>query len=338
MTAPALTAPAARGARLAHALADGLSLPDGPVCVIGANALDRFDPLPPAQLRMVQPFRPDHDALAAAGHTVTTEPAPAPTVLVCLPRARDAARARIAQAAALRPEMMLVDGQKTDGVDSLFKALRARMAVQSVAKAHGRLIWADPRGADLDDWAAQPVWHDTPLGRFRTVPGVFSAGGVDPGSALLAEALPPALPARMADLGAGWGYLAAAVLARDGVAEAHLVEADAQALALARDNVRDPRARFHWADATATKLPGQVDGIVMNPPFHAGRAARPELGLAFIAAAARLLGPRGQLWLVANRHLPYQPALSARFAHSTVLAETAAFRVWHARAPRKGAL
>ncbi len=55
------------------------------------------------------------------------------------------------------------------------------------------------------------------------------------------------------------------------------------------------------------------DTVVTNPPFHAGRAAEPALGLAFIAAAASCLAPAGTLWLVANRHLPYETALSQRF-------------------------
>jgi 16S rRNA (guanine1207-N2)-methyltransferase len=44
--------------------------------------------------------------------------------------------------------------------------------------------------------------------------GVFSGEDGGSGSALLAAALPAKLPARMADLGAGWGYLAAGRAAR----------------------------------------------------------------------------------------------------------------------------
>ena len=58
-----------------------------------------------------------------------------------------------------------------------------------------------------------------------------------------------------------------------------------------------------------------MDAVVMNPPFHTGRTAEPGLGQAFITAAARLLAPQGQLWMVANRHLPYETALGGQFAH-----------------------
>ena len=64
-----------------------------------------------------------------------------------------------------------------------------------------------------------------------TVPGVFSADHVDPGSEALAAALPATLKGHVIDLGAGWGYLADAVLARDGVTTLVLVESDVASIA-----------------------------------------------------------------------------------------------------------
>jgi 16S rRNA (guanine1207-N2)-methyltransferase len=69
----------------------------------------------------------------------------------------------------------------------------------------------------------------------------------------------------------------------------------------------------------------------MNPPFHVGRSDAPELGRAFIAAAARALRPGGRLWLVANRHLPYEAALAGAFAFVNVLADAQGFKVITAR-------
>ncbi len=331
--------PAPRTARLALAFGAGLALPDGPVTVYRPRAGEDFALLDPGRVQMVQGFRPDHDALAQMGWRVGTAPAPAPTALICLPRAKAEGLALIAEAVAQGAQLVLVDGQKTYGVEAVLKALRARVKVaEPVSKAHGKLFWFTPGGADFSDWAAQVATVPDPdLGAFQTLPGVFSADGVDPGSALLARALPESLPERMGDLGAGWGYLAAACLARKGVAEMHLVEAEAQALDLARGNITDARAQFHWADATSCALPVSLGGIVMNPPFHTGRSAQPALGMGFIANAARMLGVRGTLWMVANRHLPYADTLERLFRRVDVLAETPAFRVWQASGPRKTA-
>lgn len=309
-------------------------LPDaGRILLVNPSGDDDLAVLPGERLAVVQGFRPDHDALAARGFRVT------PTVpdglfasaLVCLPRARDAARAQIraAIAAVAAGGLVSVDGQKTDGVEALEREVRARVPLTgTVAKAHGRLF-SFAASPGFADWA--PMVRR--FGGFTTQPGVFSSDAPDPGSALLAAALPAKLPGRGVDLGAGWGYLANAVLARAGVTHVDLVEADHAALACARLNVTDPRAAFHWADATTFRPARLADWVVMNPPFHSGRTADPALGTAFIAAAARMLAPSGTLWLVANRHLPYGPVLETLFRKVEDLPAAPAFRLTAARLP-----
>jgi 16S rRNA (guanine1207-N2)-methyltransferase len=201
---------------------------------------------------------------------------------------------------------------------------------ESLSKAHGKLA-TFVAGPDLSDWLARPAMVDG----FQTLPGVFSADGPDRGSILLASALPPKLAGKVADLGAGWGYLAAEILKRPGVKRLDLVEAEADALDCARVNVTDPRARFHWADATTWRPDSLLDAVVMNPPFHLGRDADPALGAAFIRAARRMLAPNGSLWLVANRHLPYDAALSENFLQHEDVAGDGGFRVVHATKPKR---
>jgi 16S rRNA (guanine1207-N2)-methyltransferase len=71
----------------------------------------------------------------------------------------------------------------------------------------------------------------------------------------------------------------------------------------------------------------------MNPPFHAGRATDPSLGRAFIQSAARILAPNGKLWMVANRHLPYETTLSECFRNVDMIGGNGAFKVFHANRP-----
>ena len=78
-----------------------------------------------------------------------------------------------------------------------------------------------------------------------------------------------------------------------------------------------------------------LDAVVMNPPFHVGRKADPALGRAFIAAARRVLKPSGALWLVANRHLPYETALEAHFRNSDEIAGDGRFKILHATRPHR---
>lgn len=321
--------------RLTIALDRGLvSVPDaGSIGVFGARATDTLDALPADRVQVITRHYPDHAHFLARGYAVTTKAVgPFALTIVVLPRAKDESREMIATAAALSEGPIVIDGQKTDGVDSLIKEMRKRADVGEVlSKAHGKIaIIAE---ADCADWRAT----DGSLveGRFRTGPGVFSADGVDPGSALLADALPKSLKGHVVDLGAGWGYLADAILSRDGVEAVSLVEADYAALEAARQNISDPRASFHWADGRDFQPKTPADHVVSNPPFHTGRKADASLGQAFIRQAAAILKPKGALWLVANRHLPYETVLKDAFAETRVLAETPSYKLFHATSPRR---
>ena len=339
-----------RSDRLTFALRNNLlTLPDaGEILVLRPRSGDSLAMLPKARLTVVQSFRPDYDDFAARGYHVlaeTPKSVPFAAALVCVPRAKAEAYALLAEAAAaIGPAgSILVDGQKTDGIDSLLRDLRRRFTLsEPVSKAHGKVFSFRP-GADLMlDWAAKlrTVGDRTegnsvtpPEQGFQTLPGVFSADGPDAGSALLAANLPATLPARIIDLGAGWGYLSRAILLRPGVKELHLVEAEATALKCARLNITDPRAQFHWADATLFKLDRGVDAVICNPPFHTARDPDPALGLAFIQAAARLLAPHGTLWMVANRHLPYDRTLATLFREVEDIGSDRRFRLTRAARP-----
>lgn len=247
--------------------------------------------------------------------------------VVFLPRAKALARGLVAQAVAETDGPVVVDGQKTDGIDSLLKDLRGKADVgQVISKAHGKLFVISAAPDALAAWQLPAAPQQVADG-FVTLPGVFSADGIDPASHLLAQGLPADLGRHVADLGAGWGYLSAQVLGRDKIETLHLVEVDHSALECARHNVPDPRAQFHWADATAWRPKKALDCVVMNPPFHTTRSADPDLGRAFIAAAAAALAPQGRLFMVANRHLPYEPALAQHFGQVTEFGGDARFKL-----------
>ena len=316
--------------RLSTALGQGLVLPGaGDLLALRPPAPMDLSALPRERVVVRHGFRPDRDAWAGAGYRVADESVAASAALVSVPRSKALARGLVAEAAAAAP-LVLVDGQRTDGVDALWREVRARRgAVEGLTQAHGRLFWFEG-GAGFEDWAI-PGPRRGEDGLF-TQPGVFSADGPDRGTAMLARALPERLPSRMADFGAGIGLLSLAALAREGVQSIDLIEAESLALDCARLNVTDARARFLWEDATAGAR-GPFDGIVMNPPFHAGRAAEPRLGRAFLEAAARALAPQGQLWVVANRHLPYEAPLSELFRQVEEIGGDAGFKLLHAAQP-----
>ncbi|WP_239479908.1 methyltransferase [Actibacterium sp. 188UL27-1] len=301
-------------------------MPTGHVLAIGARSQTNLSFAPDATI--VAGFKPDFAAWSARGRdTLATIKGPADGAIVFLPRAKAQARDWIARALALGGPV-IIDGDKTDGIDSILKAVRAVTATSApFAKAHGKVFRIEPTDA-LAHWI-QPDLVQT--GDWMTAPGAFSADGPDPASTALADAMPD-LAGRIADLGAAWGYLSARVLASPKVTECDLIEADHGALHAARANVTDIRAAFHWADALAWQADPYAH-IISNPPFHTDRRADPSLGTAFITASARLLTPSGTLWLVANRHLPYERALKEAFAEVTELPGPPAFKLIRARKP-----
>lgn len=164
-----------------------------------------------------------------------------------------------------------------------------------------------------------------------TQPGVFSWDRLDGGTAALLDALPP-LSGRGVDLGSGLGLLSRALLASEGVSEITLIDLDRRAVELSRRNVSDSRARLLWRDLREpqTEL-SALDFVVTNPPFHDGGAEDRALGQAFIRRAAEMLAKGGALWLVANRHLPYEAELKGAFAKVRLAVETGGFKVYEAR-------
>ena len=320
--------------RLSLAVESGqLVLPsEGRIAVFAPTAATDLSALPRERVQVITGLKPDYDAFANAGYEVSvTADGPFAAAVVCLTRAKAEARARVAQASDLA-DTVIVDGQKTDGADSMLKDCKRRAGLLGAfSKAHGKLFWFE--GGDFSDWAAQ---GDIAVeGGFVTRPGVFSADGIDPGSATLVAALPEKLGRNVADLGAGWGYLSKHILSRDAVETLYLVEANHTALSCAEQNIDDSRAEFHWADATTWEPRAKMNAVVMNPPFHSGRAADPALGRAFIAAAARMLMPSGQLWMVANRHLPYETTLEGLFGKVEEVTGDNRFKILRAERPSR---
>ena len=198
---------------------------------------------------------------------------------------------------------------------------KARQRICSVERPYA------PQGLAEAITAGSPVTLEE--SGLRSQPGIFSWNRVDPGTSLLCRRIPQ-LFGRGADLGAGLGVISTTVLASPKVEALALVEIDRRAVEAAKVNVADPRARFLWADARQTEL-ADLDFVVTNPPFHAEGIEDRGLGQAFITAAGRMLRRSGMLYLVANRHMPYEDVLRATFRTVTTVADEAGYKIFEAR-------
>ena len=137
---------------------------------------------------------------------------------------------------------------------------------------------------------------------FSTANGVFSADGLDLGTAVLLRTVtPPTAATRLLDLGCGWGPIAVALADHSPGAVVDAVDTNERALALCAENA----AAAGVGDRVRPMLPEQADPeaeydeIWSNPPIRIGKDALHELLLGWLPRLSR----EGTAYLVVGRNL-----------------------------------
>lgn len=349
-----------RSVRRAESLVlDPEVLRPGPVCEFGASLA-----VAAQGGTAVQPWRDlfladERAGIACRSHARELPTASFSQAIVHLQKSRAATFDDLAEAwRILAPEGELVlTGPNTLGIVSAVKRLAEQLGQEGVVvanRARARAV-RFRKGSGGPPTSERPEPFDVPLPgsaagaaestslRIEPLPGVFSAKGLDPGSALLLEVFASiareAPPRRIVDLGCGTGVLglAAARLCPD--AEVLLVDADARAVECAgrgieRHGLAD-RCRVLWWDAREAPPVGDFDLALVNPPFHL-RGPEVDLGpaLALFASLESWLARRGRALLVANRTLPYEAPL-ARLGELEQLADVRGYKLLSlVRSPR----
>jgi len=285
-------------------------------------------------------------ALQGAGHNITRDirQEPFDLVLVLAGRQREQTMGWLAKGARLLHgnaapgggvlAVCTANGMGAKGYEKRLGELTEDLSVSSKSKCRFAFLYGDSISHPevLDLWlmdAAPRLLADSGL---VSCPGVFSWEHPDAGSRLLVEHLPADLAGRGMDLGCGNGYLSCHVLRHySDIIEWHAVDVDAAAVDCAAQNLRSLASAFsvhtHWLDATQERLPEGMDVVLMNPPFHKDKADLVALGQAMIMAAQRSMHRQGRLFLVANRHLPYELLLDQSFERVSTLFEGGGYKV-----------
>ena len=313
---------------------------DGGVLFLHARPHPAFSEMFGERLVCHQDFKSQAVALENAGWKTVDEPEGKFQLVLLLPdRQRDQTLADYALAFDhLEDGGVLMVGMHNDWGARRYEKTLGGFAgnVTVLSKFHCRAFWTvkkeAPDAATHAAWRAHGLLRKEMDGRFWTRPGLFSWDHVDNGSLLLTQHLPKRIEGRVADLGAGWGFLSDFILRNHpDILSLDCFEADRVAIECMRRNLGlipvKLKPKLHWADVTQGVGEERCDFVVMNPPFHEGRTPDHHIGTKFIAAAARMLKPGGQLWLVANRNLPYEHYMEEAFAQSKIVMQTDGYKI-----------
>ena len=164
---------------------------------------------------------------------------------------------------------------------------------------------------------------------FTTDAGVFSRDGLDRGTEVLLEALPP-LSGRVLDLGCGWGAVGVALGKRWPGLEIVMTDINSRAVELARRNLAETgvTATVLQGDGFAA-VSGSFDAIVTNPPIRAGKAV--VYGL--FDQAREYLKPGGALYVVIRKQQGAPSALKylkERYGEAVTIDRGSGFHVLRA--------
>lgn len=219
----------------------------------------------------------------------------------------------------------------------------------SLAKKKARLLYADEVGAasslsselpsgslsDLPD-----AWQSLQIPEWALVlsalPNVFAHNKVDIGARFFLQQFAQ-LPAatHIVDLGCGNGLLGIQAQRLQPKAKLTFVDESYMAVASAKYNYQtvfahEPnRSRADFIVSHALQNVSEpADLILCNPPFHQQYALGEHIANAMFQDAYNQLSDKGECWVVANRHLPYQPLLKKRFTRCERLAEDTKFIVY----------
>ncbi|MBT3603074.1 MAG: class I SAM-dependent methyltransferase [Candidatus Latescibacteria bacterium] len=165
--------------------------------------------------------------------------------------------------------------------------------------------------------------------QFKTLDGVFSRDGIDPGSRILLEQVTVAHDAHVMDVGCGYGLLGIACAKWVPNGHVWLGDISARAVVCAQDNVVKNKiynASVGVSDVYEFAANQQFDLILSNPPFHEGNKTSWPL----IDGALERLKPGGELMIVVMRTGAYVKRMQAVFGDVEVCAETSGYSVLRA--------
>lgn len=255
-----------------------------------------------------------------------------------LPKSRELTDYLLQALAARLPskELYLV-GEKRAGIERASKQMATFGKPRKLDSARHCQLWQvtiehTPEQPDLQALAEHFSLdlEDGPL-QVVSLPGVFSHGRLDRGTALLLQHLDQLPTGHLLDFGCGAGVLGATLKRRYPDSQVSMLDVDAFALASSRLTLaaNGLEAEVLAGDGIHAAPPG-LAAILSNPPFHQGVHTSYVATEQMLREAVSHLQARGEIRLVANNFLQYQPMLEKYLGPCRTLASAGGFNIYRA--------
>lgn len=236
-------------------------------------------------------------------------------------------------------ERLFLVGEKKAGIERAARQLAQHGKAWKLDSARHCQLWLcelsknDEGVSRIDDWQQQFDLQVTSRElQVCSLPGVFSHGRLDSGTALLLEHLEHLPEGHWLDFGCGAGVLGAALALQHPHASISMLDVDAFALESSRRTLAANQLQAEvLAGAGIIDAPLGLAAIISNPPFHKGVKTHYQATEQLIMQAAQHLRPGGELRLVANSFLRYPELIEQHLGACRVLAERDGFKVYSAQ-------
>jgi 16S rRNA (guanine1207-N2)-methyltransferase len=260
--------------------------------------------------------------------------------LIFLPKSKEEFKLLLAMTVSyLDPEAEIyLLGSKQEGIASSAKILlNYGENIFKIDSARHCQLWetrlkAGDYSFNLDDWLQSYSVEVSDI-QFNvcTLPGVFSFGRLDEGTALLLESIDRVPSGRILDFGTGSGVIGTFLKLKNPDCQVEMVDIHALALfcsmrTLAENNID---AKIYPSDGW-DDISKKFHAVFTNPPFHSGVKTHYETTESFLAKLSGFLVSGGRLWLVANQFLKYEAIIEKSLGRCDTFKQTTKFKIYRA--------
>lgn len=285
--------------------------------------------------RQLQPY----DQITSVFGAEFTGDTQADLVLLYWPKAKAEAEYLLAMLMAKLGEdtEIVVVGENRSGVKSIEKMFKPYGPITKFDSARRcSFYWGkclnQPQPFDMQQWfkSYQVNYHNHQL-TIKSLPGVFSHGQFDIGSQLLLDTLPE-LSGKVLDFGCGAGVIGSVMAILNPSIELEMCDISALAVESSKETLAANGLKGNvFASDVYSDTSNDYKFIISNPPFHAGLDTSYSATETLLAQAPNYQNAHGELLIVANSFLKYQPIIEKAFGNCETLNKTNKFAIYHAQ-------